>query len=301
MMGLQKLLDSTPARLAGRSSDLLQLVALAFTTLAAVYGAGITWAAIHGASLPLVVGAAALFAVVAATTFYVKCIHTPKDSVIEELDGLLVVARVHGEGGRIHHRYTYNRQQQIRAIRPNLRIVGIRSHWSGQSRTVEEAASLFPEHRLLDGAIAEEDGRIHRWVYLLGPIARNRRVRVGIKQIFEDAYGPMKPYYRESGEDRKVHRLSVRVRFACDDAPVEAWQVVWKRSRSGSTRQEVARDECRPIIHPDTGSVVYELLKSKPDPDCAYGISWRWPMTSAHCNAGAPLHEEPTPMTRSAT
>lgn len=300
-MGLRKLLDSTPARLAGRSSDLLQLVALAFTAFAALYGVGITWTAAHGASVPLVVGTAAVIAVAAALTFYVRCIYTPEDFVIEELDGLLVVARVPGEGGRVHHRYTYNRQQRIRAIRHNLRIVGIRSHWSGQSRMVQEAASLFPEHRLLDGAIAEEDGRIHRWVYLLGPIARNRRVRVGIKQVFEDAYGPMKPYYRESGEERRVQRLSVRVRFACDDAPVEAWQVVWKRSRSGSTRQEVARDECRPIMNPDTGSVVYELLKSKPDPDCAYGIAWRWPATSSRCDAGVPLPEEPAPMTRSVT
>ncbi|QGN45812.1 hypothetical protein GKC29_02375 [Micromonospora sp. WMMC415] len=297
-MGLQELLDSTPARLAGRSSDLLQLVALAFTVLAALYGAGITWAAVHGASVPLVVGAAAVIATAAALAYYVMCIRTRQDFEIEELNGLLVVARVQGEGGRNHHRYTYNRQQRIRALRHDLRLVGIRSHWSGQSRTVEEVTSLFPEHRLLDGAIAEEDGRIHRWVYLLGPIARNRRVSVGIRHVFEDAYAPMKPYYRESGEERRVQKLSVRVRFACDDAPVEAWQVVWKRSKSGSTRQEVARNECRPIIEPDTGSVVYELLKSKPDPDCAYGISWRWPTTSSRSDARAPIHEEPAPMTR---
>ncbi|MFG3702867.1 hypothetical protein ACGF5C_34160 [Micromonospora sp. NPDC047620] len=299
IMGLQKLLDSTPARLAGQSSDLLQLVALAFTVLAAPFCAGITWAALHGFSAPLVVGAVAVIATGAAFTYYVRCIHIPQDFVIEELDGLLVVAHVQGEGGREHHRYTYNRQQRIRAVRHNLRLVGIRSHWSGQSRTVEEVTSLFPEHRLLDGAIAEEDGRIHRWVYLLGPIARNRRVWVGIKHVFEDAYAPMKPYYRESGEERRVQKLSVRVRFACDDAPVEAWQVVWKRSKFGSTRQEVARDECRPIMDHDAGSVVYEFLKSKPDPDCAYGISWRWPTTSSR-DARAPLDEEPAPMTRSA-
>lgn len=296
-MGLQRLLDSTPVRLAGRSADLLQLVALAFTALAALYGAGITWAVLHGPSAPLVVGAAAVTGAGAALTYYVRCVHTPQDFVIEELDGLLVVTRVKGEDGRIHHRYTYNRQQCIRAVRHNLRLVGIRSHWSGQSRTIEEATSLFPEHRLLDGAIAEEDGRIHRWVYLLGPIARNRRVWVGIKHVFEDAYAPMKPYYRESGEERRVQKLSVRVRFTPDDAPVEAWQVVWKRPRSGSTRQEVARDECRPIIDPDTGGVVYELVKNKPDPDCAYGISWRWPRTSSCCGA---LDEELAPMTRSA-
>ncbi|MCI4066136.1 hypothetical protein MRQ36_27745 [Micromonospora sp. R77] len=196
----------------------------------------------------------------AALTYHARRIHSSQDFVIEELVGLLVVARVCSDEGRERHRYTYSRQQRIRATRNNLRLVGIRSHWSGQSRTLEEVTSLYPEHRLLDGAVAEEDGRIHRWVYLLGPIARNRRVRVGIKQVFEDTYAAMKPYYRESGEDHRVQKLSVRVRFACDEAPFAAWQVVWKRSKSGSTRQEVSRDECRPIIDPDTGGVVYELV-----------------------------------------
>ncbi|RFS43183.1 hypothetical protein D0Q02_29190 [Micromonospora craniellae] len=94
--------------------------------------------------------------------------------------------------------------------------------------------------------------------------------------VFEDVYAPMKPYYRESGEDRPVGRLSVRVRFDLDDAPVEAWQVVWKRSKAGAARQEVARVECRPVDDLHTGSVIYELLENRPEPGCAYGICWRW-------------------------
>jgi hypothetical protein len=269
---------------------------LALTIAAALHGAGISWALAHGIPPSALMGAALAVASPAALTYYVKWTHSRHDFVIEELDGLLIVDRVLGDGGRDHHRYTYNRKQRIRATRNNLRLVEIRSHWSGQSRTVEKVTSLYPEHRLLDGASAEDDGRIHRWVYLLGPIARNRRVRVGIKEVFEDAYAPMKPYYRESGEDHPVQKISVRVRFAYDDAPFAAWHVVWKQSKSGSTRQEVSREPCRPIIDPRTGSAVYEMVKVGPESNCAYGICWRWPTTSPDGAGAASLDDEPTPV-----
>ncbi|GIJ29069.1 hypothetical protein Vqi01_42310 [Micromonospora qiuiae] len=275
-MGLWSLLDSAPARLAGRGSDLLQLAVLSVTALVALHGVAATWLiSNHVAATALVAVPAAVVAVTVAC--YIRYVHMPADFVIEELNGLLIVTRVKGESGRDYHRYTYSRRQRVRAARHNLRLIGIRSHWSGQSRTVKQVTSLFPEHRLLDPALPEEDGRVHRWLYLHGPIARGRQLDVGIIHVFEDVYAPMKPYYRESGEERPVRRLSVRVRFDLDNAPVEAWQVVWKRSRAGTTRQEVARVECRPINDPNTGSVIYELLKSRPDPGCAYGICWRWP------------------------
>lgn len=297
-MGLQNQLNSTPARLAARGSDLLQLVVLTATVLTASYSAVAAWAIGHGRPGLVASGAVAALTAAAGLTYYVRCVHTPQEFVIEELDGLLVVARIQDGDGREHHRYTYSREQCIRATRHNLRLVAIRSHWSGQSRTVEEVASLFPEHRLLDGTIPEEDGRIHRWVYLLGPVARNRRVRVGIKHVFEDVYAPMKPYYRESGENHRVQKLSVRVRFSGDDAPAEAWQVIWKRSRSGSARQEIAREECRAVNEPSTGSVVYELVKSSPDPNCAYGICWRWPATTSRADALTGPPGSPKPITR---
>ncbi|MEU1966387.1 hypothetical protein ABZ541_21685 [Micromonospora sediminicola] len=275
-MSLRRLLDSTPAHLARQSSDLLQLVVLAGTALVTVYGVGATWlVALRLPPATLAVLAALLFAASVAT-YYVRCVYRPPDFLIEELDGSLVVTRVRGDDGRDHHRYAYTRRQRVRATR-QIRLVGVRSHWSGQNRVVEEATSLFPEHRLLDGAVAEEDGRVYRWLYLLGPLARGRRVSVGIRQVFEDVYAPMKPYYRESCEERRVRKLSVRVQFDRLDAPAEAWQVVWRRTRSGSSRQEVARTPCEPRGDCVTGKVVYEVTLRRPDPDCAYGIWWRWP------------------------
>ncbi|MFI6128250.1 hypothetical protein [Micromonospora sp. NPDC051141] len=285
-MSLRRLLDSTPAQLAGRSADLLQLVVLTGTALATLYGVGTTWVvALHLPPLALVLLAPLLLTVV-VTAYYLRCVYRPPDFVIEELDGSLVVTRVPGDDGPDHHRYAYTRRQRVRATR-QIRLVGVRSHWSGQNRVVEEASSLFPEHRLLDGAVAEEDGRVYRWLYLLGPLARGRRVNVGIKQVFEDVYAPMKPYYRESCEERQVRKLSVRVQFDHGDAPAEAWHVVWRRTRSGSSRQEVARTRCRPSAEPTGEKVVYELTRRRPDPECAYGIWWRWPEEPPRRNADA--------------
>ncbi|SCG40920.1 hypothetical protein [Micromonospora humi] len=286
-MGLRRLLDSTPARLAGQGSDLLQLVVLAGTALAALSGVGTTWAVALHVPPATLVGVAAFLLAGSVLTYYVRCVYRPPDFLIEELDGSLVVTRVKGADGRSHHRYAYTRQQRVRATR-QIRLVGIRSHWSGQNRTVEEATSLFPEHRLLDGAVAEEDGRVYRWLYLLGPLARGRRVSVGIRQVFEDAYAPMKPYYRESCEERPVGKLSVRVQFDHADAPAEAWHVVWRRTRSGSSRQEVARTRCRPSADQAAGRVVYALTLRRPDPECAYGIWWRWSEETSRRLASAP-------------
>ena len=275
-MILRRLLDSASARLARQSSDLLQLVVLTGTALVAMFGIGRAWmVALHLPSWTLATPLV-LLAVAAMVVYYVRCVHHPADFVIEELDGSLVVTRVEGEDGGHHHRYAYTRQQRVRATR-QIRLVGIRSHWSGQTRVIEGATSLFPEHRLLDGAVAEEDGRVYRWLYLLGPLARGRRVNVGIRQVFEDVYAPMKPYYRESCEERRVGKLSVRVQFDRADSPAEAWQVVWRRTRSGSSRQEIARTRCQPSGNHLAGKVVYEMTFQRPDRECAYGIWWRWP------------------------
>jgi hypothetical protein len=87
----------------------------------------------------------------------------------------------------------------------------------------------------------------------------------------------MQPYYRESGEERRVKSLSVKVRFPRREAPDRAWQVVWKRTKRGMGRQEVERVACTAIQEPGTDSVVFAFAKRRPARDCAYGIVWRWP------------------------
>ena len=273
-MGLGKLLDSTPSRVVGKSADLAQGLALA----AAVGGAAVTWAVAHGLNIAMIATVAAAVVVVVVAVLAVRAVRSSSDYVIEDLEGTLTVRRVLQTDERYLHQYSYDRRQHVRATRHQMRLVCIRSHWSGQSVDVDEVASAFPEHRLLDGEVPEDDGRIYRWIYLLGPLARGQRARVGIRHVFEDAFVPMKPFYREGGEDSRVERLTVRIRFDQREAPAEAWQVVWRQTRSGTVRQEVLRRECRAVREDGSPMVVFEFRQSRPRRNCSYGFVWRWPV-----------------------
>lgn len=253
--------------------------------VASAGGTAIAWAVSRGwtAEAVLVVAAVSALALVAAAglTYYIRAVHHPDDYAIEDLTGELTVRRTIRTEDRFLYRYDYVRTQRVRATRHHLRLVCIRSHWSGQSITVSEVASCCADHVLFDGGVAEEDGRIYRWLYLLGPIGRGRRVTVGIRQSFEDAFVPMKPYYRESGEDRRVDRMTVRLRFPTDEVPDRVWLVTWKRTRKGFGRQEVAREACGPARRDDAGMVVFEAQIARPHRSCAHGFVWRPPVPAA--------------------
>jgi len=290
-MGFGKILDSSPAKLASRAVDLAQGVGLLLGLAGALGGIGISWLVARGlqAGAVLAVGAGSAIAVVggAAIVYYIRVVHDPDDYVIEELIGQLTVRQTLRTKDRFLYRYEYSRCQRVRATRNNLRLIRIGSHWSGQSISVAEVASCFPEHRLFDGEIPEEDGRIYRWIYLLGAVGRGRRITVGLKHTFEDAFVSMKPYFRESGEDRRVEKLVVRLRFKVDEAPDEAWIVTWKTTGSGMGRQEVAREKCQPSREQGSDMVLFESRSRRPRSDCAHGFVWRWPVP----DAGAPETE----------
>jgi hypothetical protein len=285
-MVLRGLLESTPSRLAGRSSDLLQLAVMAATFSAAVAA----WVASHP-DMRLVATVLLLTATIFAVSLralngYVRSFDKPRDFDIEILEGQLDVDRVVDSKGCEFNRCTYTRKQLIQAL-VKIWLVELREHWSGQIRIVEETRSIFPEHRVLDGKIPEEDGKTRLWVYPLGPIPKGRRVWVGIKRVFEDAYAPMKTYYRESGEERRVKTMIVRLTFDPQDAPQAVWMVIWKRTKSGSTREEVSREECMPIDGGSGGRVVYENRVNSPGRDRAYGFWWRPSQTSRHAAAAS--------------
>ncbi|MFR9777112.1 hypothetical protein ACL02O_13745 [Micromonospora sp. MS34] len=191
------------------------------------------------------------------------------DFVIEQLEGLLTVSGVSD-----HQRYDYVRRQRIRAGRNGFRLVPIRSHWSARSRCPSTPECLYADQLLLDGRTPEEDGRIRRWIYLHRPIGRGYRVWVGLRHTFSDDGGRMQPYYRESGEEQRVDRLIVRLRFTWDRVPLEVVGVRWS-ARSRSSRQETGEVPFQKVPGPD-GSVEYVVDVHKPDGRCAYGLRWRW-------------------------
>jgi len=280
-MSLGRLLDSNTARLASRLADLAQGLGLLLAVLGAAGGVAVTWLVSHGLTSGAVfaVGAATVSGAVAAgLAVHFFEARSSDDYVIEEMVGELTLAQTVLADDRFLYRYEYERRQTVRATRDNLRLVLIRSHWSGQSISVADVAPSFPEHQVLDGRIPEEDGGIYRWVYLLSALGRGRRTTVGIKHTFEDAFVPMKPYYRESGEDCRVDRLVVRLRFRAAEAPTDVWAVTWKNTRSGPGRQEVAREEFRGVKDPGSGMVVFEARIRRPRRNHAHGFVWRWPV-----------------------
>lgn len=194
------------------------------------------------------------------------------DFHIEELEGTLRVASAAG-----HRTYTYTRKQTVRANRDGLRLVCIRSHWSGQSRQRPQTSSLYPEHTLLDGGIPEEDGRIYRWIYLLGPIAKHQRVEVGLHHVFHDDFSAMKPYYRESGEERRVRRIRVTAVFDRDQAPTRVEGVVWRRTSRGYGRQDSGSLAYHRSVDRATDLVRFVVSVDRPRRNCAYGLRWQWP------------------------
>ncbi|MFK3979496.1 hypothetical protein ACI2K4_03845 [Micromonospora sp. NPDC050397] len=197
------------------------------------------------------------------------------DFRIEELEGTLRVAATAD-----HHTYTYTRKQTVRSNRDGLRLVAIRSHWSGQSRQRPHTSSLFPEHTLLDGGIPEEDGRIYRWIYLLGPIAKNQRVEVGLRHVFHDDFSTMKPYYRESGEERRVRKIRVTAVFDRGLAPTRVEGVVWRRTSKGYGRQDSGKVACHRSVDRANDLVKYVVSVDRPRRGCAYGLRWQWPETA---------------------
>jgi len=204
--------------------------------------------------------------------YYVKHICDPEPYEITKLDGTLFMEAVDD-----HHRYSNTRTQAVRALRNNVRLIEVRSHWTGSySRQTYSVQSVTREHELFDGIIREEDARVHRWIYLRRPLGkRDDSMTVGVSQEWEDDLEAMRPYYREGGARYKTRDLKVTVRFRAQDAPEESDVEgrIWNTAKNGiAGNVEFQR-------HYDRKSqcIEYAVHVPKPKRFHSYGIRWHWP------------------------
>jgi hypothetical protein len=270
------ILDRPSVRAFRTGAELLQAIAFVVTTAATAAGFVYLLLARRVVRPELtvvtVVAVVLLVVVVGGFAYYIAFLHDPDPYRILELNGLLVVRRV-GE----HHRYENIREQTIQAKRHNVRLVQMRSHWSGRSAEDPEVQSLVADHILLDGQSPEADGRVYRWLYLREPIGRGHRVKVGIRHVFKDDAERMKTYYRESGEETITRALRVVARFDLSDEPVRVEGVMWRGRKHSERRQAAAYIGHSRVVDPLTKTVEFVVSVPRPRRNCAYGVRWEWP------------------------
>jgi hypothetical protein len=204
--------------------------------------------------------------------YYVKHICDPEPYEIAKLEGVLSI-----EASGDHHRYSNKRIQTVKALRNNVRLIEVRSHWTGShSRQNYSVQSVSRGHELFDGLIREEDARVHRWIYLRRPLGkRDDPVTVGVSQEWQDDLEAMWPYYREGGARYKTRDLKITVRFRAQDAPdqsdVEGF--IWNTAKTGIIGHvEVQRHYDR-----QASCVEYVVVVPKPKRFHSYGVRWAWP------------------------
>jgi len=274
-MCLGEILDRPSVRLFRETAEVAQAVAFVVTVALSLAGAAYFVASRLGASAAIVLvvvsSAGLLFITICGFMFYIIVVHQPDDYSFQHLSGSLDVLPA-GD----HHDYVYERSQKVLIRRDDVRLIRIRSHWSGKSVGSGIVSSLMSDHLLLDGQDAEADGRTYRWVYLREPLGRAADVEVGIRHEFSDDLEKMKTYFRESGEGYATKAIEVCVRFKSHDVPDSVTGKVWRSRRRGEPRQVVGLMPC--VQSRDTASdmVVFKLDVRRPNRNSAYGISWKW-------------------------
>lgn len=212
--------------------------------------------------------------------YYVKHICDPEPYEISKLEGTLVVEAIED-----HHHYLNTRLQTVKALRGNVRLIEVKSHWTGSySRDTYSVESVNRAHHLFDAVIREEDARVHRWIYLGRALGKkDDPVTVGVHQEWQDDLEPMRPYYREGGARYKTRNLKVTARFAANDAPDESdvEGAIWNTAKAGVTGH-ISFDR-----HYDRASqcIEYVVFIEKPKRFHSYGIRWTWP-DKAHQSLG---------------
>ncbi len=204
--------------------------------------------------------------------YYVKRICDPEPYKITKLEGALFVEAV-GD----HHHYKNEREQTVKALRNNVRLIEVRSHWTGSySKQTYKVSSTKREHKLFDGYIREEDARIHRWIYLSRALGKkDESVTVGVCQEWEDDLEAMHPYYREGGARYKTRDLKITARFRAKDAPRESdvEGCVWNTAKSEVTGQIKVQHH----YDPQSQCMEYFVIVPKPKRFHSYGVRWSWP------------------------
>jgi len=205
--------------------------------------------------------------------YYVQHICDPAPYEITQIQCLLIIEPV-GD----HHRYLNKREQVIKAVRNNVRLVEHRSHWTGKgSKAKSKAVSLIDKHEFYSASQPEEDGRTHQWIYLGRPLSKGDKAAVSISQTFEDNSEPMHTYYREGSGRYKGRNLTVTTRFLVSEDPPEVDGVIWNNDRKNRQRHEVGHLDYVRKPDPAADTVDYIIIVSNPKKYHSYGIRWGWP------------------------
>jgi hypothetical protein len=224
-----------------------------------------------------VVLVAVLIALLTASTYawyFVTRTYNPPFYKILTIEGSLVVD-VKGD----HFLYTYVRQQEVMAVRNDLRLVEIRAHWTGKGHPgTTHVESLFQEHAILDGKRVEADGRVYRWIYPRRALRRGKVVKVGVRQTHEDGIERQLPYFREGSGRYRAHKIVVTVRLPLNVHLVDSVQgLAWDgKSNVGGSEPVEDLPLTKSRVNPGSGMAEYTLSVDKPRPFHSYGIEWTW-------------------------
>lgn len=277
-MSLDGFFDRPTLRLLRLAAETVQAVALLVTTTSsAAVLAYLTVRPMIDADVALgvAIGTGACCAVLLACRRYRRYHPLPTGYEILELHGELLIERL-GE----HHRYTYTKEQVIRSNRDDLRLIEIRTHWTGQGSQDRFHIQPMFGHVLLDGGHVEEDHRRYRWIYPGHPVGRGQTLRVGIRQVHQDDLEPQQPYYRDGGGRYRTRSIRVVTRFPLAEEPSAVEGAVWNSNRRPGRNRLVGPVAYRRQVDRAAGTVDYVVSVRHPRRHHSYGLRWTWPPAS---------------------
>ncbi|WP_426511421.1 hypothetical protein ACPPVO_12845 [Dactylosporangium sp. McL0621] len=217
------------------------------------------------------------FVTVIGLYIYVRKFYEPPDYELLEVEGSLLV-----EASGDHYRYTYVKKQTVRALRPDIRVIEFKAHWTGQSSTGKPVVRpVYGDHVVLDGKHSEEDGRVHRWVYPGGPVGRGHKVDVGIRHVHEDDLARQRPYFRDGGGRYRTAKLTVTVKFPRDQDPSPVSGAVWNTHLPVGQNNQVGDYPFDRRINLADNTVEYIVTVRRPKRHHSYGVRWNWPTTAS--------------------
>jgi hypothetical protein len=278
-MALERFLDSQPVRTMRTAAATVKAVGLFVGVLIAGGAVLISTFKPHIKSDKALIAPSAIFLGLIVVSgvclwYYIEHVCDPEPYEVTSISGMLTIEAV-GD----HHQYKNTRHQTIKALRNGVRLVEVRTRWTGDSSKDKlRTESTEKDHKLFDGRDREEDWRVHRWIYLGRALKKGQRASVGVYQEWEDDLGPMHPYYREGGSRYKTRNMIVTVRFprkrAPDRSDVEG--LVWGTERYGQ-RSEVGNLNVLRELDQIPGYIDYSVIVRRPRRGQSYGLRWKWP------------------------
>ena len=187
---------------------------------------------------------------------------------LAEVEASLLVERI-----GTHHRYTYRRENLVRARRNNVRLIGFSWYWTGQTANKIQISTTDPDHTLLDGLRTEEDGIRYLWVYVGRAMSKGESLWVGIELVAEDDMSPMRTFFREGGWGYKVRRIDATLRFPRNEEPSSVGTVVQDLRKPKTPMANVDLDPTR-TVDEATDTVDFSITVPHPRRGRRYGFRW---------------------------